>query len=158
MFDDARGAGMIGVWEPEADFAAVLPLGRLRQQQQQRLQQQPARQPGTTAIISDFWLQCHLCTPSYSRLAAGERGIRGTTERRGAEMRHPADHRFDVKTVHGGGSFYMSARARGGDGQCGAVAERAVQVQGVYNRHAARLDGLAEVRSRGGILQAALID
>ena len=30
--------------------------------------------------------------------------------------------------------------------QCGAVAERAVQVQGVYNRHAARLDGLAEVR------------
>ena len=40
----------------------------------------------------------------------------------------------------------MSARARGGDGQCGAVAERAVQVQGVYNRHAARLDGLAEVR------------
>ena len=65
-------------------------------------------------------------------------------------MRHSADHRFDVKTIHGGGKHYASARARGGDGQCGAVADRARIVQTDYERHAERLDGLTEVRHFNG--------
>ena len=65
-------------------------------------------------------------------------------------MRHSADHRFDVKTIHGGGKHYASARARGGDGQCGAVADRARIVQTDYERHAERLDGVTEVRQFNG--------
>ena len=44
-----------------------------------------------------------------------------------------------VKTVHGGGTLYASARAR--DEQSGAVAQRAHQVAPEYLAHARRLDG-----------------
>ena len=43
-------------------------------------------------------------------------------------QRYATRQLFDVKTVHGGGPDYMSARARGEDGQSGAVAQRAARV------------------------------
>jgi hypothetical protein len=45
---------------------------------------------------------------------------------------------FDVKTIHGGGGIYFTAWAR--DGQSGAVAQRAWDVDGEYRGHARKLD------------------
>ena len=45
---------------------------------------------------------------------------------------------FDVKTIHGGGGTYLSARAR--DEQSGGVLERAYHVAGDYLNHARRID------------------
>ena len=45
---------------------------------------------------------------------------------------------FDVKTIHGGGGIYFTPWAR--DGQCGAVAQRAWNVDGEYRSHARLLD------------------
>ena len=45
---------------------------------------------------------------------------------------------FDVKTIHGGGGLYFTAWAR--DGQSGAVAQRAWDVDGDYWGHARKLD------------------
>ena len=62
---------------------------------------------------------------------------RGRPQQRGQESARP--HLMDVKTIHGGGTLYSSARAR--DEQSGAVAERAHQVAPEYRAHARRLDG-----------------
>eukprot|EP00966_Prymnesium_polylepis_P187133 4337856-Prymnesium_polylepis.1 len=51
-----------------------------------------------------------------------------------------------MKTIHGGGPAYLSARARL-DGQCGGVAQRAHQVHREYEHHAERLDGRADVQA-----------
>jgi hypothetical protein len=61
---------------------------------------------------------------------------RGARQPRRAE--DPRWMHFDVKTIHAGGPNYTSARAR--HDQCGAVADRAHQVQPQYERHARALD------------------
>jgi len=58
---------------------------------------------------------------------------------------------LDIKTIHAGGTYYRSARAR--DEQSGGVAERAHRVQADYDRHARRLDERIAARNhpRGGL-------
>ena len=66
--------------------------------------------------------------------------------------RSPAVHRewvFDVKTIHGGGGAYLTARAR--DEQSGGVLERAHHVASDYLSHARRIDA----RLHGGASAAA---
>ena len=89
-----------------------------------------------------------------------EQRWQGMATQRGPMQRYATRQLFDVKTIHGGGPSYRSARARGDDGQCGAVADRAVRVHRDYERAARRLDGHADVQAfnagSAGAVSAAL--
>ena len=132
IFHDALGSGMRGSTECRSSFAAVLPPALFGPRSE-------------TGIIPDARFHCLLRSVHSARVGA-ERRYRGRTERRGAVERHASDHLFEVKTVHGGGPHYMSARARD-DGQAGAVADRAHSVLLEYQAHARRLDLRADVRA-----------
>ena len=81
------------------------------------------------------------------------RDVVGARRPSGQEPRRsPAVHRewvFDVKTIHGGGGAYLTARAR--DEQSGGVVERAHHVASDYLSHARRIDA----RLHGGASAAA---
>ena len=100
---------------------------------------------GGCNIIPDarLWVRMHEARPG--RCGPAQRW-RGTTEQRGPLERHASYHLFDVKTIHGGGPAYRSARARD-DGQSGAVAQRARGVHRAYEHAAQRLDSLPDVRA-----------
>ena len=118
IFDLMRMATSV-VREPRRMFSSVIPPAMLLG---------PGRPPG---VVPDA--RAVLSLPSAVVAA------RGVAD--GARRRSPTISRewvFDVKTAHGGGPVYMSARAR--DEQCGGVRQRAHQVAGAYLSHARRLD------------------
>ena len=100
------GRGDGGAREPRHLFTSVLPPTMLMG---------PGRPLG---VVPDA-----RASLSLSREVVGARGQ--------ASRASTAVHRewvFDVKTIHGGGGTYLSARAR--DEQCGGVLERAYHVCG----------------------------
>ena len=138
IFRDVLHSGMRGDTECRGVFASVLPVRILEHGDGERGR-------GELGIVPDARIHCRMHTASVDRCTAHQR-YRGRTEQRGAQERHAADHLFDLKTVHGGGPCYQSARARD-DGQCGAVAQRAATVHRDYVRHAARLDRRSDVQA-----------
>ena len=139
MFRDCLHAGLRGETECRALFGAVLPAAVV-------VAADGERGRGELGIVPDARLHCRMWRSHTDRCAAHQRH-RGRTERRGERERHASDHIFDMKTIHGGGPAYLSARARQ-DGQCGGVAQRAHQVHREYERHAERLDGRADVQAQ----------
>ena len=78
--------------------------------------------------------------------AVGDAALRrDTAAARGVRYRGPLLARrrwvFDAKTIYGGGGVYAGAQAA--EQQSGAVAARALSVQGEYDSHAKRLDDAA---------------
>ena len=108
IFRDVLHSGMRGDTECRGVFASVLPVRILEHGDGERGR-------GELGIVPDARIHCRMHTASVDRCTAHQR-YRGRTEQRGAQERHAADHLFDLKTVHGGGPCYQSARARD-DGQ-----------------------------------------
>ena len=127
LFSEAFSAGVVGFEEPARLFQSVIPVSILGDRDGQ------GRPP---AIIPDASLSVSL------RPRVGRRDP--STTANGQRSRRPdgaSQHRdwlVDVKTLHGGGSMYRSARAA--SEQSGAVEERAYQVQQEYERHARHMD------------------
>ena len=116
---DLMGVAATVVREPRRMFSSVIPPAVLLG---------PGRPP---AVVPDA--RAVLALP---REVVAERGVPGRSQRRSPPVRR--EWIFDVKTTHGGGPAYLSARAR--DEQSGGVHQRAHQVAGAYLSHARRLD------------------
>ena len=138
IFRDVLHSGLRGDTECRGVFASVLPVSVLDAAEGERGR-------GDCGIVPDARIHCRMHESLPGRPAQHQRH-RGRAERRGRRERYASDHLFDVKTVHGGGPSYRSARARE-DGQCGAVAQRASSVARHYELHAERLDRRADVRA-----------
>ena len=141
--DDILRAGVEGDAEPRALFAGVLPPHRLDEERERDGQRGGGRR---FRIIPDARLHVRLHEARTDRSQAGQRWG-GTTSQQGPRQRYATDQIFDMKTIHGGGPDYRSARASGTDGQSGAVAHRAERVHRDYEAAARGLDALPDVQA-----------
>ena len=140
MFHDVLHAGVRGSTEPYHLFSGVLPPRQLERAEGER------GGGGGCSIIPDAELHVRMTEARVERCRPEQRW-RGTAAQRGPMQRYATRQLFDVKTVHGGGPDYMSARARGEDGQSGAVAQRAARVHRDYEAAARKLDGRHDVQA-----------
>ena len=138
IFGETLHAGVRGSTTPFHLFSAVLPPQLLARDDPDRDGQRPGIVPDAELVLRLHEARTARCTTAHLR-------YRGTTVQRGPRMGTTERTLWDAKTVHRGGTHYMSARARD-DGQSGAVASRAHQVHGDYVRRARHLDARADVQ------------
>ena len=144
MWRDVQAAGITVETQPSSLFAQVLPPAQMYQRPTDD-EQRPRR----IGCIPDAHIRLRMHEARTERLPRGQRGVRRTTVRRGQLMSERGTL-WDAKTIHIGGPSYRSARARGLDGQSGAVADRAHAVDRDYQRTARSKDQILAVQNFNG--------
>ena len=137
VFRETLQAGIRGSIRPFSVFTSVLPPHRMARDdgQGQRM-----------GIVPDADLRVQICEARTGRVADPARRYHGAATARGPRQAADTRQLWDCKTIHIGTPCYLSARAAD-DGQSGAVAERAAQVDVCYRRRAAVLDAYPDVQA-----------